>query len=176
MTLLNTDQLLVSTSGLFLGRFDIVNSASAMICVNVLPREENLKAGKRIVLSQDISKGEKVIFNISYLECSLYPLEDHSSWLELYPYSAEDISEDLPPIKCPKFRVTFYVDSDHAYDLLTRRYLTGILVMLNNRHIRWISKCIILPSDQTEIKYEIENRKFSIIPIKKKKEQESNSL
>jgi hypothetical protein len=34
-----------------------------------------------------------------------------------------------------------YVDADHAHDLVTRRYITGILLMLNNKPIRWISKC-----------------------------------
>jgi hypothetical protein len=33
-----------------------------------------------------------------------------------------------------------YVDAYHAHDLFTRRSITGILVMLNNTLIRWISK------------------------------------
>jgi hypothetical protein len=33
-----------------------------------------------------------------------------------------------------------YVDADHAHDLVTRRSITGILVMINNTPIRWISK------------------------------------
>jgi hypothetical protein len=36
--------------------------------------------------------------------------------------------------------MTVYVDADHAHDLVTRRSITGILVMLNNTPIRWISK------------------------------------
>jgi hypothetical protein len=36
--------------------------------------------------------------------------------------------------------MTVYVDADHAHDLVTRRYITGILVMLNNTPIRWIYK------------------------------------
>jgi hypothetical protein len=36
--------------------------------------------------------------------------------------------------------MTVYVDSDHAHDLVTRRSITGILVMLNYTAIRWISK------------------------------------
>jgi hypothetical protein len=36
--------------------------------------------------------------------------------------------------------MTVYVDADHAHDLATRRSITGILVMLNNTPIRWISK------------------------------------
>jgi hypothetical protein len=36
--------------------------------------------------------------------------------------------------------MTVYVDADHAHDLVTRRSITGILVMLNNTPIRWVSK------------------------------------
>jgi hypothetical protein len=36
--------------------------------------------------------------------------------------------------------MTVYVDPDYAHDLVTRRSITGILVMLNDKLIRWISK------------------------------------
>jgi hypothetical protein len=36
--------------------------------------------------------------------------------------------------------MTDYVDADHAHDLVTRRSITGILVILNKTPIRWISK------------------------------------
>ena len=36
--------------------------------------------------------------------------------------------------------MTVYVDADHAHDLVTRRSITGILVMLNNTPKRWVSK------------------------------------
>jgi hypothetical protein len=36
--------------------------------------------------------------------------------------------------------MTVYVDADLAHDLVTRKSITGILVMLNNTPIRWISK------------------------------------
>jgi hypothetical protein len=36
--------------------------------------------------------------------------------------------------------MTVYVDADHAHDLVTRRSITEILIMLNNTPIRWISK------------------------------------
>jgi hypothetical protein len=36
--------------------------------------------------------------------------------------------------------MTFYVDADHVHDLVTRRSITGILVMLNKTPIRWVFK------------------------------------
>jgi hypothetical protein len=35
--------------------------------------------------------------------------------------------------------MTVYVNEDHPHDLVTRRSITGILVMINNTPIGWIS-------------------------------------
>jgi hypothetical protein len=37
--------------------------------------------------------------------------------------------------------MTVYVDADHGHDLVTRKSITVILVMLNNTPVRWESKC-----------------------------------
>jgi hypothetical protein len=60
--------------------------------------------------------------------------------MEFYPNSGEEIPKDLPAEKGPGVRMTIYVDADHAHDLVTRRSITGILVMLNNTPIKWVSK------------------------------------
>jgi hypothetical protein len=54
--------------------------------------------------------------------------------------AGEEIPKDLLPEKGPRFRMTVYVGADHAHDLVTRRSITGILVMINNTPIIWISK------------------------------------
>jgi hypothetical protein len=70
----------------------------------------------------------------------VHPVEDHSNCLEFYPDASEEIPKDLPPGKVPRVGMTVYVDADHAHDLVTRRSITGILIMLNNTPIRWVSK------------------------------------
>jgi hypothetical protein len=108
----------------------------------MLPREGHIKAVK-ITLSylKTFPKG-RIIIDISYPDYSMYPVEDHSNWMEFYPDSGEEvpIPKDLPPEKGPRVRMTVYVDADHAHDLVTRRSIIGILVMLNNMPIIWISK------------------------------------
>jgi len=37
-------------------------------------------------------------------------------------------------------RLTCYVDADHARDKVTRRSVTGIILMVNNTPVTWISK------------------------------------
>jgi hypothetical protein len=49
--------------------------------------------------------------------------------MEFYPYFEEEIPKESPP-----------VDSDHAHDLVKRRSITGILVMLNKTSIRCLYK------------------------------------
>jgi hypothetical protein len=90
-----------------LGRFDIAYATSAMSRFNMAPREGHLKAVKRI---------------LAYLKtCFVYPGEDHPIWKDFYPDSEEEIPNDLSMSKGPKFRMTVYVDADHAHDLITRR-------------------------------------------------------
>jgi hypothetical protein len=82
----------------------------------------------------------RVIIDTSYPDHSMYLVEDYLNWVEFYPDASEEIPKDLIPEKVPRVRMTVNVDADHAHDLVTRRSITGILVMLNNTPIRWISK------------------------------------
>jgi hypothetical protein len=70
----------------------------------------------------------------------MHLVEDHSNQMEFYPGAGEENPKDLPPEKGPRVKMTVYVDADHAHDLVTRISITGILVMLNNTPIRWVSK------------------------------------
>jgi hypothetical protein len=111
-----------------------------MIRFNMLPREGHLKAVKRILSYLKIFPKRRVIIDTSCSDHSVYPVEDHSNWMEFYSDASEEIPKDLPPEKGPRVRMTVYVDADHAHNLATSRSITGILVILNNMPIRWISK------------------------------------
>jgi hypothetical protein len=106
----------------------------------MLPREGHQQAIKRILSYLKTFPKGRVIIDTSYPEHSMYPVEDHSNWMEFYPDASEEIPQDLPPEKGPRVRMTVYVDADHAHDLVTRRSITGVLVMLNNTPFIWISK------------------------------------
>jgi hypothetical protein len=45
--------------------------------------------------------------------------------MEFYPDANEKIPKDLPPEKGPRVRMNVCIDSDHAHDLVTRRFITG---------------------------------------------------
>jgi hypothetical protein len=107
---------------------------------NILPREGHLKAVKRILAFLRTFPKGRVIIDTSYPDHSVHPVEEHSNWMEFYPDDGEEITNDLPPVKGPRVRMTVYIDADHRYDLVTRRSIIGILVMMNNTPIIWIYK------------------------------------
>jgi hypothetical protein len=123
-----------------LRRFDIAYATSAMSRFNMSPREGHLKAVKRILAYLKTFPKGKLIIDTAYPDHFIYPVEDHTDWMEFYPGAEEEIPNDLPASKGLKVRMTVYVDADHAHDLVTRRSITGILVMLNNTPVRWVSK------------------------------------
>ena len=96
------------------------------------PREGHLKAVKRIFSYLKAFPKGRIIDDTPYPDHYFYPIEDHPSQKDFYPENEEEIPNELPSIKGPKVRMTVYVGADHAHDLVTRRSITGILVMLNN--------------------------------------------
>jgi hypothetical protein len=95
----------------------------------MLPREEYLKAVKRKLPYLKIFAKWRAIIDTVYLDHSVSSVVDHSNWMEFYPNAVEEISKDLLAEKGPGVKMNVYVDNVH--DLVTRRSITGILVMLN---------------------------------------------
>lgn len=53
-------------------------------------------------------------------------------WTEFYPDAVENTPSDRPTPRGKQCSITCYVDADHARDKVTRRSVTGIVVLLNN--------------------------------------------
>ena len=62
------------------------------------------------------------------------------SWSKFYPDAEEDIPPDMPKPIGNLATLTCYVDADHARDKLTRRSVTGIVLLVNNTPLTWMSK------------------------------------
>ena len=122
-----------------LRRFDVAYATSAMRMFVMLPEEGNLMAVKRILLFLMAFPKGMIIVDTSYPDHSVYPIENHLNWREFYLDAEEEIPNDIPTSKRSKFRMTDFVDVNHAHNLFTRRSITGILVMLNNAPLRRVS-------------------------------------
>jgi hypothetical protein len=81
------------------GIFDIAYAIPAMSRFNMLSKEGNLKIAKRILSYLKKFRKGRVIIDTSYLEHSIYPVEDHSNRMEFYPDTEEEIPKNLPPEK-----------------------------------------------------------------------------
>jgi hypothetical protein len=99
----------------------------------------HLKAVRRILAYLKTFPKGRLIIDTSYPNHSEYPVDNHPNWKDFYPDAEEDLPKGLPISKGLKVQMTVYVDADHAHDLVTRRSITGILVILNSTPIRWIS-------------------------------------
>ena len=53
-------------------------------------------------------------------------------WKELYPDTDKSIPKDRPEPRGKLCIMTCYVDADHARDMVTRKSVTGSLLLLNN--------------------------------------------
>jgi hypothetical protein len=113
-----------------LGRFNIAYSFNSYSRFCMQPRQ-----------GHKFKKG-KIMIDPSYPDHSMFDVADYDNWKEFYP----DIEEMQPGIDekpapmGPKVRLTVYKDADHAHDMLTRRYVSGVLLFLNNTPVKWISK------------------------------------
>jgi hypothetical protein len=75
----------------------------------MLSRQGHLKAVKSILSYLKTFPKGRVIIDTSYPDYSMYPVEDHSNWMEFYPDSEEEIPKDLSPQKGPRLRMTVYM-------------------------------------------------------------------
>jgi hypothetical protein len=126
-----------------LGRFDICYAINALAHFSMAPREGHLKAMYRVFgYLKRFQKG-KLLVDASYPDHSEYP-EVEYNWTEFYPDAKEEIPYDAPETRgecCgKKARITCYVDADHAHDKVTRRSVTGFLILVNNMPVKWVTK------------------------------------
>ena len=54
---------------------------------------------------------------------------------EEYPKAMEDIYEYLPPPLIDDMAITVFVNSDHAHDKVTRRSITGLIMLVGRNPV-----------------------------------------
>ena len=125
-----------------LGRFDIAYSVNAFSRHSMNPCQGHLTGMIRVFGYLKKNQKGRILIDPNYPKHSNYPTPECDNWKEFYPDAEEhmpDVSE-IPDGKGPVVRMTVFKDADHAHDILTRRSVTGILLMINNTPVCWISK------------------------------------
>ena len=122
-----------------LGRYDVMYAVSTLARYNAMPREGHLQAMLRVFgYLKGFSKAKLVFDTRDFIEKT----EDVevTGWKELYPNAEEEMPPDMPVAKMKPVNVTGLYDASHAPCLVTRRSVTGIVLMVNNTVLRCTTK------------------------------------
>ncbi len=123
-----------------LGRFDVNYATQALSRFSMAPREGHFRAMQRVMgYLKKFPKG-RIIIDANLRDWSKYPMTNQDSWQGLYPDATEELPPNMPSPKGIGVKITCYVDADHAHDQLTWRSVTGVILLLNNTPIKWMSK------------------------------------
>jgi len=126
---------------LTLGRFDIAYALSSLSRYSMAPREGHIQALQHLFGYLKAHNDGKILIDIGKTPIrEQATISDGFSWSEFYQDTSEDVPLDMPEPKGGMMRLTCYVDADHARDKVTRRSVTGIILMVNNTPVTWISK------------------------------------
>ena len=125
-----------------LGRFDIAYSVNTFSRHSMQPRQGHLIGMIRVFGYLNKFWKGRILVDPNYPKHSVYPTPECDNWKEFYPDAEEHVPDpsETPKPRGPVVRLTVFKDADHAHDIMTRRSVTGILLMVNNTPVRWISK------------------------------------
>ena len=125
-----------------LGRFDVQYATNTLARYNMAPRQGHLDAAVRIIgyLKKTQRLNPKILVNPDLPNHDQYESYDYDNWKEFYPEAEEEIPYDMLKPKGKEIKITIWVDADHAHDQVTRRSITGIVIMVNGMIWKTISK------------------------------------
>jgi hypothetical protein len=124
-----------------LGRFDIHYAVNTLSRFSMAPRQTHLQAMIRVFgYLKKYPQGQLTVDPTTPNRVQLPKLITPHAWQEFYPDAIEEIPSDAPAALGVSPTTMAYVDADHAHDQITRRSVTGVLLLVNGMPIRWYSK------------------------------------
>ena len=124
-----------------LGRFDIQYAISTLSQYSMAPRRGHMEELQRVFGYLTKYPHAQIPIDIAgppILEKTVFTTGQQ--WIEFYPDASEVIPPDMPLPQGMEANLTVYVDADHARNRVSRRSVTGIVMLLNNTPLVWISK------------------------------------
>lgn len=124
-----------------LGRFDIMYAVTVLARYNCSPRKGHCEALQRVFGYLRKKPKGKILIDVEEAPIrSSVNVTSGQNWSEMYPDACEDIPKDMPIQRGKPVSITTYVDADHARDKVTCRSVTGVLLLVNNTPLQWVSK------------------------------------
>jgi hypothetical protein len=121
-----------------LGRFDTYYAVNTLSRFSLEPRTTHLQALLRVFVYLKQFPDGHITVDPTNRNRQILPSETAThNWQECYPGMTEELPPGMHKPLGANPNTMAYFDADHAHDQLTRRLVTGILLMMNGMPIRW---------------------------------------
>ena len=123
-----------------LGRLDIACAVMTLSSFRAAPREGHLERAKRIYGYLRKMKHAAIRFRTGLPDYSSIPNEEYDWEKSIYGNMEESLPHDTPKAYGPPVIMTTYVDANLCHDFVTGRSVTGIIHLLNQTIVHYLSK------------------------------------
>ena len=127
-----------------IGRMDIAYATASISRLTACPRKGHRDRALRILGYLKKYKNRRIVIDsrdtISVGGKDALNLDFAKMFEEVYPDASEEIDVKVTEPKVDKLDITAFLDSDHAHDHLTRGSVTGLLVLLEQTPVYFMSK------------------------------------
>ena len=127
-----------------IGRFDIAHATSSLARFSSCPRKTHLDRALRVFGYLKRFPNKRTVVDSRDPIITGGDLSDYNSILESfkeeYPDASEEIDANLPTPLVDELAITMFVDSDHAHDKVTRRSITGLIILVGRTPVFYYSK------------------------------------
>jgi hypothetical protein len=127
-----------------IGRLDVAFSTSSLSRFTACPREGHLDRSLHVFGYLKKRPNRRIVVDSRdpiFENCEDDFEIDYTVELEsMYPDAFEEIDANLPEAMFDELAITAFVDSDHAHDKVTRRSVTGLLILVGRTPVFFSSK------------------------------------
>lgn len=127
-----------------LGRMDIAYATASLARFVAAPRQTHLQHAKYVFGYLKKCPNKRMIVDsrdpiYEYGEQFL-SRDYYRKMRNIYPNAVEEIDDEFPDPLMAEIPITVFVDADHAHDKVTRRSITGLIMMLGQTPVSFLSK------------------------------------
>jgi hypothetical protein len=127
-----------------IGRIDITFATMSLSRFTASPRNGHLDRALKIFGYLKKRPNRRICIDLKDPDFEGFETEFSKDYVEIfegdYPDSKEEIDVNLPKPLITEMSITAFVDSDHAHDKITRRSVTGLIILVGRTPIFFSSK------------------------------------
>jgi hypothetical protein len=127
-----------------IGRIDVAHATSSLSRFTACPRQGHLERVLRVFGYLKKRPNRRIVVDSRDPEYvgaeAARELDLTEEFRDQYANAFEEIDASLPEALVDEILITVFVDSDHAHDQLTRRSITGMLIVVGRTPVMYMSK------------------------------------